>query len=747
MLLLCWLLIFAIVTENFGKLFGIPYLFLDPEYMGRVNFWSFFVVGISLGGFIMAFHITCYIMDGSKYNFLGVLSRPFTKFSINNAVLPAAFIAVYIFCIVRFQINNEYNSFSHILIKSSGLLSGCLAMFILLYSYFRFTNKDIFKFAASNVDKRLKKTPLARGKLMARYKRARKWEVRVDNYLDVSLNIKLAEAIPSYLNKASILRVFDQNHLNSVIIESFALVLLLLLGLFREIAFFQIPAAASILLLFSVLIMLSGAISYWFKSWAVTFVIFFIFLLNFLVEKEVVTKTFKAYGLDYDKPFVDYSLANIFSINNSTNQFQDKAATLHILENWKRKHNSATKPKMVFICSSGGGQRAALWTFSALQAADSITGGRLMKNTALMTGASGGLIGSSYFRELSLQKVLGNETNPYAEHHRENIAKDILNPVIFSLVVNDLYFRYQHFDYGGNRYAKDRGYAFEEQLNINTGGVLDKPLGEYAKPEKESLIPMMIMAPTVVADGRKLFISPHHVSYMNLTDSVSSHSSDSKIKGMDFRYLFKEQRPDSLRFLTALRMSATFPYITPNVTLPTHPAIQIMDAGLSDNFGIGDAVGFLSVFRDWISENTSGVIILSLRDSEKNMTIEKSPSSSMFETVITPVSSLYNNWANIQDINNDNQIELARLWFEGDIYRIDLEYTTSTLFDKQPLAPQEGAKERQEKKAIERASLSWHLTTLEKQNIIDNINLPKNQKALYRLKKLLEDNSLRLTQE
>ena len=56
-------------------------------------------------------------------------------------------------------------------------------------------------------------------------------------------------------------------------------------------------------------------------------------------------------------------------------------------------------------------------------------------------------------------------------------------------------------------------------------------------------------------------------------------------------------------------MSASFPYITPNVNLPSEPSLEIMDAGLADNFGVSDAVLFLYNFKDWISENTSGVIV------------------------------------------------------------------------------------------------------------------------------------------
>ena len=37
-----------------------------------------------------------------------------------------------------------------------------------------------------------------------------------------------------------------------------------------------------------------------------------------------------------------------------------------------------------------------------------------------------------------------------------------------------------------------------------------------------------------------------------------------------------------------------------------------------------------------------------------------------------------------------------------------------------------------------RASLSWRLTTREKQSLIDNLNSEKNQQAMQRLKALLE---------
>ncbi len=69
MILVFWGILFAIVGSYLGKSLGIPFLFLDPEYLGKVDFLSFFLMGMVMSGFTMAFHITCYILDGYRYNF------------------------------------------------------------------------------------------------------------------------------------------------------------------------------------------------------------------------------------------------------------------------------------------------------------------------------------------------------------------------------------------------------------------------------------------------------------------------------------------------------------------------------------------------------------------------------------------------------------------------------------------------------------------------------------------------------
>ncbi len=737
-LLLCWLLLFFIVTGNFGKVLGIPYLFLDPEYINKVDFWSFFIIGITIGGFSMAFHITCYIVDSFRFSFLGTLSRPFSRFAFNNSIIPLAFLIAYIICIVRFQVNNEYSNGILITWQILGLLTGCFFMVFFLITYFRFTNQDIFKLITSNVDRQLRRSPISRANVLQRLDIAKKRTIRVDNYMDIGFRIRKVNPNHEY-DKEAILKVFDQNHLNLVLIEFIIFLVIIVLGIFRDHEIFQIPAAASVVLILTIFIMFTGAVSYWFRSWSITVVLLALILLNVLVKNNVITSDYRAYGLDYQQELAEYSLERLKTVSQVSNRENDRSNTLKILKNWRAKFDNQEPPKLVIISASGGGQRAALWAMKSLQVSDSVTNGNLFNQAALITGSSGGVIGASYYRELALRKHLGEPIDLHQPKYLENISKDNLNPIIFSFLVSDLFVRYQSFEYGGFRYMKDRGYAFEQQLNKNTEFILDKPLAAYKVPEQRATIPMLFVAPTVVNDGRKLFISPHPVSYMTSSNVYGKDSLDPEIKGIDFQRFFRQQKPNNLRFLSALRLGASFPYITPNVTLPSDPPMEIMDSGISDNFGISDALHFLYVFKDWIAANTSGVVIVAIRDSEDDEPIEKNVGNSFFQRIFTPISSVYNNLGNIQDINNDNLLELAQNWFENDLDCIEFEYISRSIFEHTAAEEEEPTNRQIQEEAIERASLNWRLTSREKRNIQRNFYSFKNRQNLLKLQRLLSE--------
>lgn len=729
-LLLCWIILFTMITGTFGKYLGIPYLFLDPEYLNQVNFTSFFIMGLCSAGFTMAFHITCYINDGHRFTFVGTLSRPFTKFCVNNSLIPVIFFGLYVYQIIAFQINNEYTTDWSLLSNLGGLLSGYLIMTLVFFGYFWFTNNDIFKYVVCQIDEKLKhNVKVTRASAMKKLDIARKKQIRVDNYLDHNFAFKKVEDTHFY-DRATILQVFDQNHFNLVVIELLIFATVLILGIFKDYAAFQLPAASSFMIFLTIFVMIAGAFSYWFGNWSATIALILFLFINFLVGKDYFAKQYKAFGLNYDVPAADYSIASLRSINDSASIAQDKARTFPMLQAWRNKFGEK-KPKMVFLCVSGGGKRAALWTFNAMQTADSLTGGKLMESSILITGASGGLIGASYFRELKLREKLGENIHPYDPIYRAKISTDNLNPLIFSLLANDLFVGFTRFEYAGNSYLKDRAYTFEQQLNLSTDGLMDKPISAYDTLELQSIIPMIVLSPTIVNDGRKLYIAARPVSFLNSELTNFPDDATPKYSGIDFQRLFDHNGAKQLRFLSGLRMCATFPYITPNTSLPTTPSLYIMDAGISDNFGLNDAVRFLYAYKDWIEENTSGVVFVSIRDSPKLAPIPERKGQTLVDQFTQPISSVYNNFENFQDITSDLLIGYSSSWFKNSIHRIDIEYQTESYV---PMLQ----KMDSIRKNNARASLSWRLTTREKQSLIENMNSDKNRDAVQRLKKLLE---------
>ena len=62
--------------------------------------------------------------------------------------------------------------------------------------------------------------------------------------------------------------------------------------------FFQIPAAASITIFFSILIGVSGAFSYFLQSWSVPYLILLMLALNFFYKNEWIQPRNKAYGIN-----------------------------------------------------------------------------------------------------------------------------------------------------------------------------------------------------------------------------------------------------------------------------------------------------------------------------------------------------------------------------------------------------------------------------------------------------------------
>jgi hypothetical protein len=100
--------------------------------------------------------------------------------------------------------------------------------------------------------------------------------------------------------------------------------------------------------------------------------------------------------------------------------------------------------------------------------------------------------------------------------------------------------------------------------------------------------------------------------------------------------------------------------------------------------------------------------LVSIRDTEIEQNISVKEKPTLLDNAFNPISILWGNLQNQQDIRNDNSIEYAKGWFKGNLEYICFEYDNK-----------QGNKEKQ------RASLSWRLTSQEKKDIIEHIYSPK----------------------
>lgn len=713
-LLIFWLILFSTVNGGFMRSYGAAALFLSPEYVGSVSALSCAIVGMATGIFIMSWNITTFILFSRHFRFLATTTKPFLKYCINNAGLPLIFLVFYFIKVVQFGHTKELLPVGRILVLTLGFLLGFAGVITLSLFYFFRADKSIIRRMTPVISNpKLFKSQFKTEEVKLNETRL----MKVRWYLNSPLRIKKTRDVSHY-SKDFIENIFNRHHISAVLSIFVAFIFLIVTGFFMDNRYFQLPAAASILIFFAILISLSGAFTYFLQSWSVPFFVIVYLVLNLLYRYNVIDPTNKAYGLNYtqeeNRPL--YDRETLLQLCSDKRIAADEANMLAILEKWKARQHEE-KPVLFLVNTSGGGNRSAVWTMSILQRLDSLCGGQLMRKTFLITGASGGMLGAAYFRELARLRESGDTSiHLHDRRYVDDISGDLLNTLFSSFVARDLASPAQKFTVGNYEYIKDRGYAFEQRLNANTRGVLDRQLKDIAVDESAAKMPVMLFNPVITRDSRALIISSQPVSFLMKPRYDSTRIPRMDPDAVDFGALFVKQEPRNLRLLTALRMNATFPYVLPNVWLPTSPVIDVMDAGFRDNFGEMNAIRFLNAFREWLKENTSGVVLLQIRDRKTGGWENPYESVNVTEIITKPLLLLQDNWYKMQEYNQDDLLSLAQNGMGFSFHKLVFQYA--------PKSDDAGA------------ALNFHLTTQEKQSIISSLDNMENHKVYVQFREL-----------
>ena len=256
-----------------------------------------------------------------------------------------------------------------------------------------------------------------------------------------------------------------------------------------------------------------------------------------------------------------------------------------------RERIDPRRHKLVVVTTSGGAYRAAFWTALVLDELVRSSGrGHALEGFAdqirLLTGASGGMVASAYFAALASpdgwsradppsirQRLVADIRNARDRDSRSAgrfktgfpIDRDSLGPVAQQTLQRDavramLLSRSARSCPGAGCTGAswgDRGLALEEQW-----ATLDLTFRELEQGVAEGWRPWLILSPMIADTGQPMLISNVPV------DPVLERVEGTAIDLFD---LFPGQR-GQLKVSTAVRMNASFPYISPAVSLPTCPS-------------------------------------------------------------------------------------------------------------------------------------------------------------------------------
>lgn len=374
--------------------------------------------------------------------------------------------------------------------------------------------------------------------------------------------------------------------------------------------------------------------------------------------------------------------------------------------------------RLILVCASGGGIRAATWTAAILGQLDEIEGFRAA--TRLLTGASGGMTGAATWLALTATRnsESGSPASPGTWHSLMSaVAMDSLTPVARQLVFNDIPLAFI-----GRDNLRDRGRALEDawcenlssKLHIN----LRMSLEDLRDGEKSGRWPSLVMSPMMIEDGRRLIISNLDLTemtdhYVRWLSSKKTGAEPTTSLASRTAYQLWQLCPHAwakFPLSTAARLSAAFPYVSGAVLLPTKPRLHVVDAGYYDNYGLELAANWLRKLfeqrQDFLKENISGILVIQIRDNvselsvnpqseawrEKRRESEAATGSRLLralEGVSSPPSGLLAAQESVMLFRNDSLLENLSHLYSG---AFGEDFLTTTVFEF-------GGE----------ASLSWHL--------------------------------------
>lgn len=356
----------------------------------------------------------------------------------------------------------------------------------------------------------------------------------------------------------------------------------------------------------------------------------------------------------------------------------------------------AGKPgtSVVVVAASGGGIKAAAWTARVLTGLEEDSRAAFPANPRvfgeslrLVSSVSGGSVGAMYFVNEYDAKgggLPGNQSD--LEGAIRQAEASSLDDVAWGLAYPDFLRTFlpvfKHLD---------RGVALESALTRelpNRVGHLSSPLAEWREGVLQGWRPAVIFNATVVESGQPILLG---------TTDLQGATGRTSLR--DFN-----REGGDIRLVTAARLSASFPYVSPAARpdIP-QPQIHVVDGGYTDNYGMDTLLAWLDEALSADGNPIGRVLIIEVRASPPASEVPSTQWRGWPYQSYAPLSTMLN----VRDTGqlSRNEEELNLLSHLGAACHIEIQ---DVVFDYPPAD----------------APLSWHLSPTDQKEIETDWALP-----------------------
>src|SRR5262249_48143713 len=347
---------------------------------------------------------------------------------------------------------------------------------------------------------------------------------------------------------------------------------------------------------------------------------------------------------------------------------------------------ASKQSRVIVVAANGGGIQAGAWAAQVLFGLYEDCPEKFQKSLRMISSVSGGSVGNACF-------VNWLADANAARRPDESAAGSSLDEVAWGLVWPDFLRALAPWILGrliGRGRALERAWLFNSKVDPKVVGKIDEPLSNWNNKVAAGEIPAVVMNATIAETGERLLLATTQLSGQSVgrarVDAAELHTLNGK-------------RLD-VAVVTAARLSATFPYVTPASRADgPGPQPHVVDGGYYDNYGMATMVEWLDEALQGAGGAVESVLVIQIHGAPVNTDLRDerhAKDRGWFYQAFAPLTTLAAVRSAGQIAHHDIELELLqRKWAA-----MGIPIQTVTFEFNNPDAP-----------------LSWHLTPLEANEI------------------------------